>query len=258
MTVSIKSVFNRRMSASRCLAGVLAAAGWIFLPASTALGQWTLGAPVMPNITTQTQATGISSSFGETQSSNFQLSGPGWTVSNNLNVSTGIGTPLVNQGLSTGAAFGGNGINGRIGLNWAQGSSSFAGGTTQSLTTTDGVPGFIQTGQYVPFVTGVTPIVGSGGVGYGPVVVMPAYPNPYGTSAAMMNQSNAVVMNQVANNQAQWNQSRLELYLRRTEMAMKDQDIKRARANLAMAIGYAPQPLKAQLQNQLKQLKKQK
>ncbi len=74
----------------------------------------------------------------------------------------------------------------------------------------------------------------------------------------MMSQSNAVVMNNAMANQVQWNQSRLQLYLRRAETAMKDRDIKRARANLALAVGYAPQPLKSQLQNQLKTLKVQK
>ncbi len=173
-----------------------------------------------------------------------------------MNVTSSVGTPVIGQGISTGIGFGGNGIRGNLGLSMAQGSSQFMGGTTQSLTTANGIPGYIQVGEFVPFVTGVTPIVGSSGVAYGPVVT--AYPDPYSGAAAMMSQSNAVVMNNAMANQVQWNQSRLQLYLRRAETAMKDRDLKRARANLALAVGYAPQPLKSQLQNQLKTLKVQK
>ncbi len=118
------------------------------------------------------------------------------------------------------------------------------------------MPGYIQVGQFVPFVTGVTPIVGSNGVAYGPIVT--TYPDPYGNAAAMMSQSNAMAMSSAMSNQVQWNQSRLQLYLRRAEQAMQARDLKRARANLALAVGYAPQPLKNQLQNQLKTLKVQK
>lgn len=208
------------------------------------------------NLPNDTQSTGVSSGFGENNSTAFNLGGPGWSFSNNLNVSSSVGTPFVGQGMSTGIGFVGNGLHGSLGLNLAQGSSQFMGGTTQSLTTSNGVPGYVQVGEFVPFVTGVTPIVGGNGVGYGPVVT--TYPDPYGNAAAMMSQSNAIVMNNAMANQAQWNQTRLQLYMRRAEMAMKDRDIKRARANLALAAGYAPQPLKAQLQNQLKTLKLQK
>ena len=208
------------------------------------------------HIPSNTQSTVVSGGFGENNGSTFNAGGPGWSYSSNLNVSSSVGPSLVNQGVSTGVGFGGNGFRGNLGLNMAQGSSQFMGGTTQSLTTSNGIPGYIQVGQSVPFVTGVTPIVGSNGVAYGPVVTN--YPDPYANASAMMSQSNAIVMSNAMENQANWNQSRLQLYLRRAEQAMQARDLKRARANLALAVGYAPQPLKYQLQNQLKTLKVQK
>ncbi len=98
------------------------------LASSTAWGQANF------NIPNDTQSTVISSGFGQNNQTSFNVAGPGWSYSSNLNVTSSVGTPVIGQGISTGIGFGGNGIHGNLGLSMAQGSSQFMGGITQSLT----------------------------------------------------------------------------------------------------------------------------
>jgi hypothetical protein len=64
-------------------------------------------------------------------------------------------------GLSGGFGFGGGGISGGLGFTAGQGYSSSLGGTSGSITSLNGTPGFLFNGTLTPFVTEIIPVVGS-------------------------------------------------------------------------------------------------
>jgi hypothetical protein len=70
-------------------------------------------------------------------------------------------------GLSGGFGFGGGGLGGGLGFSAGQGSSSSIGSTSGSITSLNGTPGFMFNGTLTPFVTEITPVVGT------PVMISP-------------------------------------------------------------------------------------
>ena len=86
-------------------------------------------------------------------------------------------------------------------LNFARGSSRTISSTTPSLTVQNGFGGSIFSGQWRPFVTGVTPVVGGFVPGRGPVPYLgrdPVQPN-YGYGNSMPRRVNNAVTQAVAN-----------------------------------------------------------
>ncbi|MCM2371793.1 hypothetical protein [Aporhodopirellula aestuarii] len=103
----------------------------------------------------------IGSSFFENNGVQWNVNGPGFFA----NFGGGAVTPpfgnfTPNSGLQTGVGISGGGFSGGIGLNLSQGSSRSNVSTSASLTTMDGMPGYISSQTVRPFVTGVTPVVG--------------------------------------------------------------------------------------------------
>lgn len=70
-------------------------------------------------------------------------------------------------GLGGGFGFGGGGLSGGFGFNAGQGYSSSLGSTSGSITSLNGTPGFMFNGTLTPFVTEITPVVGT------PVMISP-------------------------------------------------------------------------------------
>lgn len=109
---------------------------------------------------------------GPQQGIGFGFGGPG-------NVPFGLGNA---NPANLGFQVGGNGA--RAGFNFFadQGSSTTLSSQTPMLTVMNGQQGFFASTIQRPFVTGLIPVVGDGGVGYAPTVVYPSmsipWPNP--------------------------------------------------------------------------------
>ncbi len=103
----------------------------------------------------------IGSSFFENNGVQWNVNGPGFFANfGGGNAIAPFGNPDPNAGLRTGVGIAGGGFSGGIGLNLAQGSSRSNVSTSASLTTTDGMPGYISSQTVRPFVTGIVPVVG--------------------------------------------------------------------------------------------------
>lgn len=197
-------------------------------------------------IHTTTPLQSIGSSYSEGGGIHWSLSGPNWFAN------FGGGGPLLppfgpvdpNGGLRGGFRFGGGDVSGSLGFHFGQSSRQSIVSTTPSLTTTDGMPGSIQSGIVQPFVIGLTPVVGG-----------------YTTATAPMQEALATAQQLGQTQQSSLWQSQIELhnrklaqYLQRAERAESEGKIRVARANYRLAIGVAAEPLRSELQWRMKRM----
>lgn len=101
-------------------------------------------------------------SFSESIGTNWGARGRGWFF--NFGGGTpGLAPPFggVPGGLSGGLGFAGGGLSGGLGFTAGQGSSRSLTSTSSSVTSLNGAPSFIFDGTLRPFITEITPVVGS-------------------------------------------------------------------------------------------------
>lgn len=131
----------------------------------------------------------------------------------------------------------------RIGIGGPGGGLSIFGGqsssrsiTSQSasVTSLDGTPGSIVSQQLTPFVTGLTPVVGS----------------QTGAVAAARGET----LRRISESQLASRDAKLRTYLRRAERAQESGNLRMARANYRLAFGLANFQLKQQIQNRVENL----
>ena len=195
-------------------------------------------------IQTTTPVQTFNDSYSEGANINWSLSGRNWFA--NFGGNGPLLPPFggVPAGLSTGVGFRSGGVSGNLGLTLGQTSNRSISSTSASVTTMDGVPGFISSTVTRPFVTGFTPIVG----GY------PTLPNHSATIANRDRQQ----FNRIHQSQQNLANKSLQKYIRRAERAEQDGNKRMARANYRRAIGIAAEPLKSELKLRLKEMMAQK
>lgn len=197
------------------------------------------GSAAAQSIVTQVPSQVLGSGFSENLSINGSFAGPNGFANINNQVTPAFGPNLTGSGLSGGYGFAGGGVSGNVRFNFAQGSSRSISGTSQSMTTSNGYPGSFFSGQVRPFVTGITPIVGS----------YPTADRSLGVIAAADQQA---TLSTIAQGNARRQNERLQNYLRRAERAESEGDLKMARANYRLAFGLAGEPLRSMIQTVLR------
>lgn len=102
-------------------------------------------------------------SFGEFIGGSGGARGRNWFFGFGGGPGGGAAPPFggVPGGLSGGFGFGGGGLSGGFGFTAGQGYSSNFGSTSGSITSLNGVPGYMFSGTLRPFVTQITPVVGN-------------------------------------------------------------------------------------------------
>lgn len=197
-------------------------------------------------IHTSTPLQTIGSSYWEGGSIAWSLQGKNWFAN------FGGGGPLLppfgsadpGGGLNGGFRFGGGGVSGSVGFHFGQGSSQSNVSTTPSLTTTDGMPGSINSGVLQPFVIGFTPVVSGYAAATAPLVETDM-------AAQQLAQSQ---MSSLLRSQIELQDRKLAQYLQRAERAESDGNTKMARANYRLAIGVAAEPLRSELQRRMNEM----
>lgn len=126
-------------------------------------------------IATQVPGNQISSGFSEVNQVQWSLQGPGFFADfGGAGLGGAVAPPIIGPpiagppatgGLRTGFGFAGGGVRGSLGLNMASGSSRSISSTSSSVTSLNGAPGSISSQVIRPFVTGVTPVIGSNSFG---------------------------------------------------------------------------------------------
>jgi hypothetical protein len=113
-----------------------------------------------------TPATHVNESFYESFGTQWGVQGKGWFF--NWGGGGGVVPPFGGfdpaAGGSMGFGFGGNGISGNFGLDWASGNSRSITSTSPSVTLPNGGYGGIIDTTYRPFITEITPVVGESGI----------------------------------------------------------------------------------------------
>ncbi len=128
----------------------------------------------MTNTTTQHR---VGDSYGESIGTQWGLSGKNWY----FNYGGAASTPQFGNynpaaGVQTGTTFNRRGVQGYFNAWAGQSTERYAGSTAASLTTMNGEQGYIGAVTTMPFVIGVTPVVG-GWYGAGPPMPGPYYTN---------------------------------------------------------------------------------
>ena len=187
-------------------------------------------------IYTETPFHNLNSSYYEQNGFQWNLRGPNFFFHSGQPARAPFGNPDPNSGSRGRIGFGGGGVSGSLGFNFAQGSSRSISSTTPSLTTTNGYPGSISSQVIRPFVTGITPIVGD-------------YPTT--TPAQSMTQSfqqrqASQLRQQQLKASAAKQKKAYERYKRGVD-AEADGDLKKARANYRLALGTARGELRTEL-----------
>lgn len=136
----------------------------------------------------------------------------------------------------------GGGISGNLTLNLGQTSNRSINSSSASVTTMDGVPGYIYNTVTRPFVTGYIPIVGS----Y-------ARAQPF-DHQAVFDRQNQQAWDRAHQSQANIRNRSLQKYLSRADRAEKEGDKKMARANFRRAIRLADEPLRSELKTRMQQM----
>lgn len=175
----------------------------------------------------------------------FSLQGPNFFANINPGNNPAPFAPeAVNSGVSGNLRQNfGNGVSGNLRFNFAQGSSQTLSSTTPSVTTMNGVPGSIVSQTVTPFVTGVTPVVGS----------YPVLANPAQISQQLIQQQ----LWSVQQSNAQLRIEQLNESIERAERAASQGKAKMARANYLNAIRMAPEPLRSSLKQRMAAVLKQ-
>ncbi|MFV0442331.1 MAG: hypothetical protein ACK5Q5_02035 [Planctomycetaceae bacterium] len=104
----------------------------------------------------------ISSGYYEYIGSRWVYFGPGFGFSFGGQPLPTYGGFNPNAGLDGGFPFGSGGTGGQFNFSAVAGGSTAFTTTTPMLTVTNGVPGSITAGQFTPFVTGISPVLGGG------------------------------------------------------------------------------------------------
>jgi len=122
---------------------------------------------------------------------------------------------------------------------FGQSSSRSLSSTSASVTTMDGVPGFIASTVTRPFVTCFMPIVGE-------------YPQPFDAAGylAYQDQQRRTAIEQ---SRQQRQERTLQMYLNRAAHAEREGNVRMVRANYRRAIGLAGEPLKSVLKQRLQE-----
>ncbi|GAA5505297.1 hypothetical protein [Novipirellula caenicola] len=181
----------------------------------------------------------IGSNSFENNQFGFSLQGPNFFANINPGNNPAPFAPeAVNSGVTGNVRQNlGNGVSGNLRFSFAQGSSQTFSSTTPSVTTMNGVPGSIVSQTVTPFVTGITPVVGS----------YPVLANPSQISGQLIQQQ----LWTVQQSNAQLRVDQLKESIERAERAASQGKIKMARANYLNAIRIAPEPLRSSLQQRL-------
>ncbi|MGV3486549.1 MAG: hypothetical protein ACO1RT_19180 [Planctomycetaceae bacterium] len=124
--------------------------------------------------------------------------------------------------------------------NFVQGSSRTISSATPSLTTMNGYPGSFFSGQVRPFVTGITPVVGS-------------YPMPDQSLGVLAAADQRAKLSAIAEANAKRQNDRLQGYLLRAERAEAEGNLKMARANYRWAAELADPTLRTLIQTVLRE-----
>jgi len=195
---------------------------------------------IAQQIGTTVASAAIDSSYSESNSINWSVMGPGWSASINNQAPSPLGQNSPNNGTSGGFGFGGNGVSGSLGFQFAQGSDRTLSGTSQSMTNLNGNPGSFFSGSVRPFVIGVTPVVGG-------------YPTGQSDIANIAAASQQQRLSSIAQGNLDRRHEKLRAYLRRAERAESESNWKMARANYGLAIRLADEPLRSMIQTKLSQ-----
>ncbi|QDV68472.1 hypothetical protein Poly24_21810 [Rosistilla carotiformis] len=177
----------------------------------------------------------IGESYNERLGIAWALRGPGWFA----NVPNGVGVPAFgggnpNAGLSGGFAGRSGNVSGSLGFQWSQGSNRSMSTTSPSLTTLNGYPGSIFSGSQRPFVTSLTPSVGS----FTP-------PNEGIRQAGRQRQQ--ATLESIAQRKGEVRNEKADLYWERAQRAEVQGNLKMARANYRLALPHANEPLRSQI-----------
>ncbi len=204
-------------------------------------------------INTQVPFQTLNSSFFESTGVTWNLNGPGWFANFGGQTVPPFGNFDPNTGVQTGAAFRGNGVNGNIAFNFAQGSNRSITSTTPSLTTTDGVPGSFQAQTIRPFVTGISPVIGGAPIVNYPSVQLGQIPGQGGQMANAVAQSQrADFQRRIARSNDVKQKKALE-YFNRGQRAEVEGNKKMARANYRTALAHAQGELRMMVIGKLRQ-----
>ena len=125
---------------------------------------------------------------------------------------------------------------GRLRLTGGQSSRRFLGGTTAGVTTMDGVPGAIRSQTLTPFVTGLTPVVGT---------------NRLGDTGDIGAAGRSATLSRIATANREADRQKLRQRLRRAERAEAKGDLRTARANYRSALPLAAPPLAATIRQRM-------
>lgn len=173
----------------------------------------------------------IGDSFNEHLGISWGLRGPGWVV----NVPNGVaGGANPGAGLSGGFAGRSGNVSGNLGFQWSQGSNRSMSTVAPSLTTLDGHPGSFFSGSVRPFVTRITPNVGSF-----------TAPNEGIRQAGQQRQQ--ATLGDIAERKFVARNEKADRYWNRGLRAEQQGNLKMARANYRLALPYAQQPLHAEI-----------
>ncbi|WP_417747109.1 hypothetical protein [Rosistilla oblonga] len=184
---------------------------------------------------TATPQQSIGDSYSEQLGIRWGLRGPGWFV----NVPNGVGNPAFggsdpNAGLTGGFASRRGNVSGSLGFQWYQGSNRSMSTVAPSLTTLDGYPGSMFSGSVRPFVTSVTPAVGS----FTP-------PNEGIRQAGLQRQQ--ATLDSIASRKVEIHNEKAEQYWSRALRAEQQGNLKMARANYRLALPHASGSLRAEI-----------
>lgn len=197
-----------------------------------------LGRPgIAQQIGTTVSSPSIGSSYSESNPINWSIMGSGWSANINNQAPSPLGQSLSNSG---GFGFGGNGVSGSLGFQFAQGSNRTLSGTSQSMTNLNGNPGSFFSGSVRPFVIGVTPVVGG-------------YPTGQSDIANIAAASQQQRLSSIAQGNLDRRHEKMRAYLKRAERAEAESNWKMARANYGLALRLADEPLRSMIQTKLSQ-----
>ena len=130
------------------------------------------------------------------------------------------------------------GPKGHFSLFGGQASSSSISSTAASVTSLNGMPASIQDQRLVPFVTGLTPIVGS--AGYGPV--------------DSVSNSRHETLRRISESAAALHNAKLQRYLRRAELGVQSGSLRMALSNYRRALAIAPIELRREITTRINSL----
>ena len=202
-------------------------------------------------------------SFFESSGIGWHLNGPGFAANSGFAGQPGgvvppFGNFNPNSGLQTGVGIRGGGFAGGLTGGFSQGSIRSNVSTSASVTTMDGMPGFISSQTVRPFVTGITPVVG-GQVFGGQVIggqrflsTMPPLPPSPAQAFGAYRQSQMAELQHRQSVQNDAVQKKAEQAFDRGMRAEEEGNLRMARANYRNALQTAMGSLRIQVLNRVR------